>query len=95
MGDLVWGVKIDFTHKSSWTLVVNKTLDPIVYTYYGFVSRESVQIAFTYDALNVMDIFSANIRGSYLQAPVDTKRIASSVKLNFNQECRKGLNVFE
>ena len=77
------GVKIDFTHKASWLLVGHKTLDPIVYTYDGFVSRESVQIASTYAALNVLGIFSADIRKSYLQALGDTKRIASYLNLNF------------
>jgi len=38
-------------------------------TYAGVVSRESVRIAFTYAALNGLDIFAADIRNAYLQAP--------------------------
>jgi hypothetical protein len=36
------------------------------------VSRESVQIAFTYAALNGVDVF-ADIRNAYLQAPSSQK----------------------
>ena len=42
-------------------------------TYAGVVSRESVHIAFTYAALNGTDIFAADIRNAYLQAPLNYK----------------------
>ena len=37
------------------------------------VSRESVQIALTYAALNDLDVFAADIRNAYLQAPSSQK----------------------
>jgi hypothetical protein len=37
------------------------------------VSRDSIRIAFTYAALNCLDIFAANIRNAYLQAPNSQK----------------------
>ena len=42
-------------------------------TYAGVVSRESVRIAFTYAALNGVDICAADIRNAYLQAPSSCK----------------------
>ena len=37
------------------------------------VSRDSIRIAFTYAALNGLDVFAANIRNAYLQAPISQK----------------------
>ena len=51
----------------------HKTRDPIGSTYAGVVSRDSVQIAFTYAALNGLDICAADIRNAYLQAPSSQK----------------------
>ena len=68
-GHLVWDVKMDFTRKARWVLDGHKTLDPISSTYAGVVSRESVQIALTYTALNDLDVFAADIQNAYLQAP--------------------------
>ena len=42
-------------------------------TYAGVVSRESVQIALTYAALNDLDVFAADIWNVYLQAPSSQK----------------------
>ena len=39
----------------------------------GVVSHESVRIAFTYAALNGLQVFAADIRNSYLQAPSSQK----------------------
>ena len=55
-GHLVWDVKMDFTRKARWVLDGHKTLDPIRSTYADVVSRESVQIALTYTALNDLDV---------------------------------------
>ena len=38
-------------------------------TYAGVVSRESVQIAFTLEALNNLDLFEADIQNAYLTDP--------------------------
>ena len=72
-GHLVWDVKMDFTRKDWWVLDGHKTPDPIGSTYAGIVSRESICIAFTYAALNGLDIFAADIRNAYLQAPSSQK----------------------
>jgi hypothetical protein len=72
-GHLVWDVKMDFTRKARWVLDGHLTPSPIGSTYAGVVSRESVRIAFTYAALNGLDVFAADIRNAYLQAPSSCK----------------------
>ena len=69
-GHLVWDVKMDFTRKARWVLDGHRTPNPIGSTYAGFVSRDSIRIAFTYAALNDVDVFAADIRNAYLQAAV-------------------------
>jgi hypothetical protein len=68
-GHLIFDVKMDFLQKAWWVLDGHKTADPIGSTYAGVVLRESVRIAFTYAALNDVDIYAADIQNSYLQAP--------------------------
>ena len=70
---MVFDVKMDFTRKARFVLDGHKTADPVGSTYAGVVSRESVRIAFTYAALNNLDIFAADIRNAYLQAPSSRK----------------------
>lgn len=72
-GHLIWDVKMDFTRKARWVLDGHKCADPEGSTYAGVVSRESVRIALTYAALNDMDVFAADIRNAYLQAPSSAK----------------------
>ena len=72
-GHLVWDVKMDFTRKARWVLDGHKTPDIVGLMYAGVVSRESIRIAFTYAALNGLDIFAADIRNAYLQAPSSQK----------------------
>jgi hypothetical protein len=72
-GHLVFDVKMDFTRKARWVLDGHKTPDIVGSTYAGVVSRESIRIAFTYAALNDLDIFAADIRNAYLQAPSSQK----------------------
>ena len=72
-GHLVWDVKMDFTRKARWVLDGHKTPNPIGSTYAGVVSRDSIRIAFTYAALNGLDVFAADIRNAYLQAPSSQK----------------------
>jgi hypothetical protein len=67
-GHLVWDIKMDFTRKARWVLDGHKTANPIGSTYAGVISRESVRIAFTYAALNGVDICAADIRNADLQA---------------------------
>ena len=59
--------------KVRWFLGGHKTVEPIGSTYAGVVSRESVRIAFTDDALNRVNIFAADIRNAYLQSPSSQK----------------------
>ena len=42
-------------------------------TYAGVVSRESVRIAFTYAALNGLDVWAADLQNAFLQAPCSEK----------------------
>ena len=72
-GHLIWDVKMDFTRKARWVLDGHKTPDPIGSTFAGVVSRESVRIAFTYAALNDLQVFAADICNAYLQAPSSQK----------------------
>jgi hypothetical protein len=72
-GHLVWDVKMDFTRKARWVLDGHKTPNPVGSAYAGVVSRESVRIAFTYAALNGVNICAADIRNAYLQAPSSQK----------------------
>ena len=72
-GHLVFDVKMDFTRKARWVLDGHKTPPPEGSTYAGVVSRESVRIAFTYAALNGVDVFAADIRNAYLQAPTSER----------------------
>ena len=64
---------MESTLKDWWVIDRQKTPDPIGLMYAGVVSRESVHITFTYTDLNGLDIFVANIRNSYLPAPISHK----------------------
>ena len=64
-GHIIYDVKMDFTRKARWVLDGHKTENPIGSTYPGVVSRESVRIALTYAALNVLNVMAANIRNAY------------------------------
>jgi hypothetical protein len=72
-GHFVWDVKMDFTRKARWVLDGHLTPNPVGSTYAGVVSRESVRIAFTYAALNNVDVCAADIQNAYLQAPSSQK----------------------
>eukprot|EP00957_Ditylum_brightwellii_P178146 13568842-Ditylum_brightwellii.AAC.1 len=60
---------MDFTRKARWVLDGHKTPNVNISTYAGVVSRESVRIAFTYAALNKLDVCDADIQNTHLQAP--------------------------
>ena len=64
---------MDFSRKARWVLDGHLTPNPVGSTYAGVVSRESVRIAFTYAALNNVDVCAADIRNAYLQAPSSQK----------------------
>eukprot|EP00957_Ditylum_brightwellii_P193009 14695625-Ditylum_brightwellii.AAC.1 len=64
---------MDFTRKAGWVLDGHKTPNANISTYAGVVSRESVRFAFTYAALNKLDVCAAYIQNVYLQAPSSRK----------------------
>ena len=70
---IIFDVKMDFTRKARYVLDGHRTDDPQGSTYAGVVSRESVRIAFTYAALNGIDIMTADVLNAYLQAPASEK----------------------
>ena len=72
-GHLVWDIKMDFMRKARWVLNGHKTPDTVGSTFAGVVSRECVQITFTYAAFNRLDVLAADIRNAYLQAPSSQK----------------------
>ena len=72
-GHIIFDIKMDFTRKARWVLDGHKTPNPVISTYAGVVSRESIRIAFTYAALNELDICAADIQNAYLQAPSSQK----------------------
>ena len=72
-GHLIWDLKMDFTRKAQWVLDDHKMPSPIGSTYAGVVSRESVWIAFTYAALNGVDVCAADTQNAYLEAPFSQK----------------------
>ena len=60
---------MDFMRNARWVLKGHKMPDPVGSTFASMVSRESMQIAFTYAALNRLDVFAADTRNAYLQLP--------------------------
>ena len=67
--DISYGMSRWTTSKVRWVLDRHKTADPIGSTFTGVVSRQSVRKAFTYNALNDLQVFAADICNAYLQAP--------------------------
>ena len=72
-GHLTWDLKMDFTRKALWVKDGHKCPTPKTSNYAGVVSRESVRIAFTYAALNGLDVVAADFLNAYLQAPTSKK----------------------
>ena len=68
-GHLIFYVKMYFTKKARFDYDRHKNPDPIGSTYAGVVSRESIMTAFTYAALNGLNVFARDIRNDYLQSP--------------------------
>lgn len=68
-GHLIFDVKMSLERKARWVLDGHLTPDVDYSTYAGVVSRESVRIALTYAALNGLDVWAADIRNAYIQAP--------------------------
>ena len=66
---MIFDVKMDFTRKARLVADGHKMPEPSISPYAGVVSRDTVRIAFTYAALNDLDICAADIKNAYLQAP--------------------------
>ena len=91
-GHLCWDVKLNFERKARWVLDGHKTANPVGSTYAGFVSRESVRISFTIEALNGVDVCAADIRNAYLQAPYSRKDcIICGIEFGFEHEGKVAL----
>ena len=72
-GHIIWDVKMDFTRKARWVKNGHLTRNPSTSTFAGVVSRESVRILFTYAALNGLNVWAADVKSAYLQAPTSEK----------------------
>ena len=60
---------MDFTRKIRWVKDERLYPEAIDSHFSGVVSRESVRIAFTYADMNNLDVYAADIKSAYLQAP--------------------------
>ena len=70
---MVFDVKMDFTRKARLCHDGHKVPATDTSAYAGVVSRESVRIAFTYAALNDLDVCASDILNAYLQAPASER----------------------
>ena len=70
---MIYDIKMDFTRKARLVAEGCSNLNPVTSTYSGVVSRESVRIAFTYAALNGLDVWAADVHNTFLQAPCSEK----------------------
>lgn len=70
---LVWDIKMCFTRKCRLVKDGHKTADSVGSNYSGVVSRDSVRIAFTYAALNDLNVCACDIRNAFIQAPSSEK----------------------
>ena len=70
---MIFDVKMCMTGKARFCANGAKTPELSTSVYSGVVSRETVRIAFTYVALNGLDIMAADIQNAYLQAPISEK----------------------
>jgi hypothetical protein len=72
-GHIIFDVKMSLERKSRWVLDGHLTANATYSTYAGVVLRESVRIALTYVALNLVDVNAADIPNAYIQAPSSRK----------------------
>ena len=69
----IFDMKIDFTRKARHVANGVKTQDLLTSTYVGVVSKDTVRIAFTHTALHGLDLYMAEMKNAYLQAPITNK----------------------
>jgi hypothetical protein len=70
---MVFNIKSNLMRKARLVGGGHQTEVPKESTYSSVISRDSVQIAFLYAALNDLDILSADIQNAYLNAPTKDK----------------------
>ncbi len=70
---LIFDIKMDFTHKARLVAGGHVTDKPTSLTYSSVVSRDSVRIAFLIAALNGLDIIMADVGNAYLNAKTEEK----------------------
>jgi hypothetical protein len=86
---IIFDVKMeDFRRKARFVADGNITDTPHVMTYASVVSRESVKIALTLDDLNDVDVKMADIKNSYLTAPI-TEKLWAVLGPEFGDDARK------
>ena len=66
---MIYDIKMDFIRKARLAVEGCRTPNPVMSTYAGVVSRESARIAFTYAALNGLDVWVADVQNAFLQDP--------------------------
>ena len=71
-GHVIFDVKMDLTRKARWVKDGHRTRDPDG-NFAGVFSRDSVCILLTYAALNDLDVWAADIKSAYLQAPTSER----------------------
>ena len=71
--NIVFDIKMDFTRKARFVADGSTTEVPSEFTFASVVSRDSVWLALLYVALNDLDILSADVAATYLNAPVGEK----------------------
>ena len=70
---MIFEVKMNFRHKARYVANGARTPDLTTTSYAGVVSRESIRIVFTLDALNELDIMAGDVLNACLQAPISEK----------------------
>ena len=70
---MIFEVTMDFWCKSRYVANGANTPNLTSSAYAGVVSRESIRIAFTLAALNGLNVMTADIQNTYLQAPISEK----------------------
>ena len=61
---MIFDVKMDLTRKARLVAGGHQTDPPKESTYSSVVSRDSIRIAFTLEALNDLDVLSADVQGT-------------------------------
>ena len=70
---MVFDVKIDLIRKTRLVADDRLTPDSVDSIYAGAISRENVRIAMTYAALLGLDLWAADIKNAFVQAPTTEK----------------------